>query len=152
MPGRGAEPWPRFMDWFGAFMPGEPGWRTTYARSLRVEEFARDGSMVIRVEIPGIDPDRDVDITIEDGQLCITGRRELSSQEPTRSEFYYGQFLRTLPLPTGARPEDIEATYSDGILEITLPVGLPERDVVHVPVHRQGEAEQGRESGATPDT
>ncbi|NKX49186.1 Hsp20 family protein [Arthrobacter deserti] len=106
---------------FRRFSEGE--WDTSW---LRVEEF-RDGSiMVVRAELPGVDPDNDVDISIRESTLHIRAERreqtEEKSREGYRSEFKYGSFSRTVALPPGCRQEDVSATYRDGILEVRIPV------------------------------
>lgn len=93
---------------------------------LRVEEF-RDGStMVVRAELPGVDPDQDVDITVREGTLHIRAERRERTEEKTksdyRSEFRYGSFSRNVTLPPGCRQEDVTATYRDGVLEVRVPV------------------------------
>ena len=92
---------------------------------LRVEEYAEDGSLVVRAEMPGIDPDKDVEISMHDGMLHIRAERRDISEHKTkaeyRSEFHYGMFERTLPLPPGITVGDVTATYRDGILEVRLP-------------------------------
>jgi HSP20 family protein len=92
---------------------------------LRVEEINEDGALVVRVEIPGIDPDKDVQISLQDGLLHIRAERRESSKmeekEEYRTEFHYGLFERTLPLPPGVSDADVKATYKDGILEVRLP-------------------------------
>jgi HSP20 family protein len=93
---------------------------------IKVEEFTEDDHLVIRAELPGIDPDRDVEITVTDRMLTVRAerRREERKEESDgyRSEFSYGSFTRTMTLPTGADDEDITATYHDGILEVKVPV------------------------------
>ena len=93
---------------------------------IRVEEEIKDDAMVIRAEIPGIDPEKDVDITVSDGTLLIKAERRSETKEENegrvRSEFRYGSYTRTLPLPKGASESDVKATYKDGILEVTVPV------------------------------
>ncbi|MCV2395773.1 Hsp20/alpha crystallin family protein [Actinotalea sp. M2MS4P-6] len=96
------------------------------AEPMRVEE-VRDGEhLVVRAELPGIDPDKDVAITIDDGVLTISAERTARSEEKEkdsyRSEFHYGSFSRTLPLPSGATDADVTATYKDGVLEVRVPV------------------------------
>lgn len=92
----------------------------------RVEEFQDGNTMVIRAELPGIDPDRDVELTVADDELHLRAeRRERSEHKDKgsyRSEFRYGSFSRTLPLPPGCRDEDISAAYRDGVLEVRVPV------------------------------
>jgi len=108
---------------------------------LRVEEFDQDGTLVVRAEMPGIDPDKDVEISVADGMLSI--RAERTSEEETskkhfhRKEIRYGGFSRTLPLPDGVKEEDIEASYKDGILEIHVPIPeAPKAQATRVPVAR----------------
>ena len=73
---------------------------------MKVEEFVEDGTYVIRAEIPGIDPDKDVDITVADGILHLTATREERSEEERpegyRTEFHYGSLRRSIRLPEGA--------------------------------------------------
>jgi len=94
-------------------------------RPIKVEEFVEDGTVVIRAELPGIDPDEDVDITVADGVLHVVATREERSEkerpEGYRSEFHYGSLERHIRLPEGAEADDITATYRDGILEVRIP-------------------------------
>jgi HSP20 family protein len=92
---------------------------------IRVEEYREDGMLVVRADLPGIDPDRDVEVTIAGGMLHIEAeRREEEKQEGKgylHREVRYGSFSRSLPLPQGVTEADITATYKDGILEIRIP-------------------------------
>jgi|SRR5579875_380967 len=92
---------------------------------IRVDEFRENGNLVIRAELPGIDPDRDVQLTVSDGMLHIEAeRREEEKTEErgyVRHELSYGTFSRSLPLPAGVSESDIHASYKDGILEIRIP-------------------------------
>ena len=85
-----------------------------------------DGTMIVRAELPGIDPAEDVTISIDDGRLTISGERherhETKDEHGVRSEFQYGAFSRCVRMPVGARVDDIVATYRDGILEVRVPV------------------------------
>lgn len=87
--------------------------------------FVRDDDVVVRLELPGIDPEKDVSVTFEDGQLVIRGERrreeEVTEEAYYRIEAAYGTFERRFPVPEGVDEEKIVAQYSDGILEITLP-------------------------------
>jgi HSP20 family protein len=93
---------------------------------IRVDEYRDGTTQVIRAELPGIDPDEDVEITVADGMLRITAERRVEEQTQdkgyTRHELRYGSFTRTLPLAEGASESDITAGYKDGILEIRVPV------------------------------
>jgi HSP20 family molecular chaperone IbpA len=73
--------------------------------------------------MPGIDPDKDVEVTIQDGVLTIHGERREEHKDTRRSEFYYGSFSRSVALPTGADEDDVQAAYKDGILEVSVRLG-----------------------------
>ena len=93
--------------------------------SMKVEQFQDGTTLVVRAEVPGIDPDKDVDVSVSDGMLHIRAEREEKSEHKSkngyRSEFRYGSFSRSVALPAGAKEEDITATYKDGVLEVRAP-------------------------------
>lgn len=108
---------------------------------LRVEEFVEEGTLVVRAELPGIDPEKDVDISVADGVLRIRAEREEKSEHKKkgsyRSEFRYGSFARTIALPAGASESDVAATYADGVLEVRVPVAAePAEAPKKIPVTR----------------
>ena len=109
---------PMFAELEGEF-PGSPLMRPFAGMQvMRVEDFIEEGRYVLRAEVPGIDPDKDVEITIDNGVLTIKAERREEKKEGGRSEFRYGSFTRSATLPTGADPDDVTATYGDGILEV----------------------------------
>jgi HSP20 family protein len=115
------------LDW-------ETGWR-------RVEEFVDDGTLVVRAELPDLDPDKDVELSVANGVLHIRAQREEKTEKNDkggyRSEFRYGSFVRSVPLPEGVRDGDITASYKDGILEVRVPMPAEEKPpVTKVPVAR----------------
>jgi len=111
---------------------------------LQVEEFVEDGKAVIRVEMPGIDPDKDVEVKVADGVLHVKASREEreESKLPSgyRSEFRYGSFQRSIRLPEGVTESEVKATYKDGILEVRVPMppaAEPQKpEPVSIPVER----------------
>ena len=119
-PGRWAMHVPDLFEW-------------TEPRSIRVEEVRDDGRVVVRAELPGMDPERDISVEVLDGILTIRGERRESSEEHDRhryrSEFRYGWFARSITLPDGCSVDGIEATYRDGLLEVSVPI----TEVVGVP-------------------
>lgn len=120
-----------FERFFGpSLMPWPIARRLVTDRYIPLDEFHRDGKLVIRAEMPGIDPDRDVEVTISSGVLHITAhRREETNVDDgkyARREIRYGTFERNVPLPEGVTDAEIAATYTDGILEITVPEGRVE--------------------------
>ncbi len=108
---------------------------------MRVEEFTDDGQLVVRAEIPGIDPDNDVEITITDHMLNLHAQRRTESttedKKGYRSEFRYGSFARSVRLPAGATEDDVQATYTDGILEVRIPIDDAEASAKKIPVKRR---------------
>jgi len=119
-------------DMFRGLFGGEkaPEWVTDGGtRPMRVEEFVDGDTAVVRAEMPGIDPDSDVEITVEDGILHVRAHREERTEEDRpegyRSEFRYGSFERSVRLPEGTTEADITATYTDGILEVRVPAPKP---------------------------
>ena len=97
----------------------------------RVEEYWDGDTVVIRAELPGIDPEQDVELTVVNDMLRLRAERRQKSEHKDkatyRSEFRYGSFVRTLPLPAGTKEEDITATYKDGVLEVRAPVTAPDQ-------------------------
>jgi HSP20 family molecular chaperone IbpA len=93
---------------------------------MRVEDYVDAGHYVIRAELPGIDPDKDVTVTVESGVLTVKAERREETKEARRSEFRYGAFTRSVSLPAGADESDVTATYGNGILEIRIGI-KPER-------------------------
>ncbi len=121
-----AEEFPWLPSWFGRRLPdrllGEAG---HFFDQMKIEEYVEDGALLVRAEIPGVDPDEDIDISVEGGRLSI--RAERSSRTETegdgfRSEFRYGSFSRVIGLPEGVDADGIDASYVDGILEIKVPL------------------------------
>jgi HSP20 family protein len=96
---------------------------------ISVDEYRDGDTQVIRAELPGIDPDKDVELSVVQGMLRIDAERRVEKDTEdkgyTRHELRYGRFTRSLPIPEGASADDITATYKDGILEVRVPVPAP---------------------------
>jgi HSP20 family protein len=79
--------------------------------------------VLVRVDLPGLSPD-DVKLRIEDGALLIEGERKGESESETggvmRTERYFGQFRRCIPLPDGALADKAEARFENGVLEVSI--------------------------------
>jgi HSP20 family molecular chaperone IbpA len=125
---------PEFSDLFAAF-PSFAGLRPVIdTRLMRLEDEMKDGRYEIRAEIPGIDPAKDVDITVHNGELTIKAERTEKKEFNGRSEFSYGSFVRTVSLPTGANEDDIKATYDNGILTVSVGVSEPKSAEKHIEI------------------
>lgn len=124
---------PRFADRFGFGHEGE---------LIRIEEAVDGDGLTIRAELPGLDPDEDVEVTVDDGRLTISAERRQETKEEdegrVRSEFRYGSYRRTVSLPPGADSDAITATYDDGILVIRVPVDRSTKEAARIPIGRSG--------------
>jgi HSP20 family protein len=96
--------------------------RPVAGNPICMEDYIQDGSYVVRAELPGIDPEKDLEVTQAKGILTIKGTRQGESHGRHHSEFRYGTFARSVTLPAGADEEHIEALYDNGILEVTVPI------------------------------
>ncbi len=115
----------RMPDWTDLWN-GFPSLATLRSGNMiRLEDEMQDGHYLLRAELPGVDPAKDVDITVRDGQLIIKAERSEKKESKGRSEFTYGSFTRSVTLPAGANEDDIKATYDKGIL--TVDVAVPEQ-------------------------
>jgi HSP20 family protein len=132
----------RLTDWLD--LP-DISWATDrprFAEMIKIEENVKDDKLEIRAEMPGIDPDKDVDISIADGVLTINAERreeEKSERDGTKfSEFRYGSFMRSLTVPKSTSVKDVQATYKDGILTIVVPTPQEKKaEATKVPVSRK---------------
>ncbi|MFJ8114276.1 Hsp20/alpha crystallin family protein [Streptomyces sp. NPDC096132] len=114
---------PPLPELFGWAEGGFPGMHTAPGlHGIRVEEHLTDGMYVLRAELPGLDPGRDVEVTVEDNVLTLRAERGEETAEKHRTEFRYGTFARSVRLPAGAKGEEATAEYKDGVLTITVPV------------------------------
>ncbi len=81
-------------------------------------------TLSVRAELPGMKRE-DIEITLHDGVLTLSGERKggekIEGSEMYRSERWFGRFHRTVNLPYPVVPDQIKATYTDGVLTVTLP-------------------------------
>jgi len=128
---------PDLFDWVESSWPSLFAARSAFGpHPIRVEDKIEDDHYVIRAELPGIDPDKDVKITVDDHTLVIDAERAEQKSDKTHSEFQYGAFRRALALPAGVKPDDIKATYTDGILTVTIGVGQAPPETRKIPIER----------------
>jgi HSP20 family protein len=110
---------PDLVDWFEEpFLTLRP----YLAQPIRVEEYVEGDRYMIRAELAGLDPEKDVEVTVGSGYLTIRAERSDKTEGKHRSEFRYGSFSRTMGLPANADEDAVSASYRDGIL--TISVGL----------------------------
>lgn len=105
------------FDWL------EPPWtilRPAASHPMRVEGYVKDGTYVLRAELPGVDPKKDIEVTVSKGVLTISAHRREVAEGKHRSEFHHGAFARSVTLPEGADEDHIRASYDSGILEVVV--------------------------------
>jgi HSP20 family protein len=112
---------------FGLWTPGRTGTGLLPARPFApaMDVFARNGDLVYRLDLPGVDPAKDLTVTAEGDTLTVHGeRRETSEVEKGdyyRIETFKGTFERQVPLPVGTHADRITAQYAEGVLEVVVP-------------------------------
>src|SRR5262245_30112396 len=89
-----------------------------------VDCFTRDKDLVLRAELPGIDPGK-VEIQVQGRTLTLRGEKqgthETADGNVHHREIAHGRFERTFTLPQGLNAEQVKASFSNGVLEITMP-------------------------------
>ena len=122
-----------FLDLFDWMDSPMTMFRPLLGQGMRMEDYVRDGHYVIRAELPGVNPEKEVDVTVNDGILSIRAERKEEEIDKTHSEFRYGVFSRRIVLPPGADEEHVEASYDKGILEVV--VDLKEKEAKKTEKH-----------------
>jgi HSP20 family protein len=103
-------------------------------RGVRIEEFTADGKYVVRAELPGLDPAKDVKVEVANGMLTISATRQQEEHDGARSEFHYGSLTRRVLLPDGADEKAVVAKYTAGILEVTVPISAKPAEARTIPI------------------
>jgi HSP20 family protein len=91
--------------------------------SPKVEAFQKGDRFIVRAELPGLKKD-DVQVEITDGAIALQGERREEHEEDREgyyhSEREYGQFYRSIPLPEGVIAESAQASFNNGVLEVSM--------------------------------
>lgn len=118
-----------FQEWLRSLPMRRPfglAWDWPGEDLIRVDEYRENDTEVIKAELPGIDPDHDVEITAVDDMLVLRAQRQLEKDRKekdfARREIRSGTMTRTLALPEGVDTSAITARYANGILEICVPI------------------------------
>jgi HSP20 family molecular chaperone IbpA len=110
---------PELVEWFEEpFLTLRP----YLGQPIRIEDFVAGDHYMVRAELAGIDPEKEVEVTVGGGYLTIHAERHDKTEGKHRTEFRYGSFSRSLSLPAQANADDVKASYDHGIL--TVSVGL----------------------------
>lgn len=108
----------------------------------RIDVFEKDNRLITKVDLPGVKKE-DVSVEVSDGQLMLSGERKIETEKQNdnvyRAECEYGSFYRAVPLPQGVKADEVKATFTDGVLEISMP--LPAKDkALKVPIQEPAAA------------
>ena len=92
--------------------------------ALPMDTVRRDGELVLRFDVPGVDAEK-IDVTVDKGVLSVSATREeerAEGENPVVRERLFGSFRRSVRLAENLDADAIEASNSDGVLEIRIPV------------------------------
>ena len=139
--------------WSRMFMPSPKEARTEIGIfAPTTDVMTRGEDMVVRAELPGV-AEKDIDVSITDDVLTVTGRREQEMESREEGgyvvrESFRGSFERSLALPPGIDPSTIVASYADGVLEIVVPkaAAIHEKRTRHIALTTGPEMQKDIES------
>ena len=123
---------PDLADWLESPWTGPPPFLT--GQVFRLEEAMRDDRYVVRAELPGLDPENDIEVTVEGRILTIRAERRQQDNGPCRSEFRYGSLARAVRLPARVEAADVSARYDKGILEVSVPARVVKPEATRIPI------------------
>ncbi|MGA8465985.1 MAG: Hsp20/alpha crystallin family protein [Trebonia sp.] len=92
--------------------------------ALPMDTVRRDGELVLRFDVPGVEPEK-IDVTVDRGVLTVSATREETHTEgesPVVRERLFGSFRRSVRLAENLDADAIEASNNEGVLEIRIPV------------------------------
>lgn len=115
--------------WEGARLPRvEAETKMTWWPKLDIYE--KKNQLVVKADLPGMSKS-DVDVAIEEGDLVVRGERqeeaEVEEENVYRVERSWGKFFRRVPLTFEVDPAKVQATFKDGVLEVTMPLPKEEK-------------------------
>jgi len=110
----------------------------------QIASYVDGNSICIRVDLLGVDP-KEIKLPVKDNQLTLKGERKAEQEQQNGNrltqEVQYGAFARTFTLPEGVMAEELQASYHNGVLEVTVP--LPAAKLAKkVPVQIKSEEQQ----------
>jgi HSP20 family molecular chaperone IbpA len=122
-----------FFQWLDLNRPSSLSDLTHY---IPVESYTEGGKYVVRADLPGVDPEKDIEVKVDGDVLTIHGERHEEERENGHSEVRYGSFTRSVRLPKGATAGDVAATYDAGVLVVTVPMSEAPAEPIKVAVQR----------------
>lgn len=132
---RTGNPLPGLLEWFDL---NRPSTLTDLTHYIPVESYTEDGTFVLRADLPGVDPDQDIEVSVAGDVLTMRAERREQEHDGAHSEVRYGSFTRSVRLPQGSRTEDVTARYDAGVLVVTVPTTAPVTEPIKIDVRRTG--------------
>lgn len=123
-----------FFEWLDLNRP--TSW-SDLVHYIPVESFTKEGKYVVRADLPGVDPEKDIEVKVDNDVLTIHGERREEERDNGHSEVRYGSFTRSIRLPKGASASDVTARYDAGVLEVTVPMKEATTEPIKVAVHTE---------------
>lgn len=120
------------FDWADG-LPGMLAWPAAM-RGVRIEEYTDNDRYVVKAELPGLDPAKDIKVEIANGMLTISATRQQEEHDGARSEFHYGSLTRRVLLPEGTDETGVTAKYDAGILQVVVPMTAKSTESRTVPI------------------
>jgi len=126
---------------------GDSWWSSPEGYTPHIESSMKDNALHIKADLPGMEPN-DVEITVAGTQLTLRGERK-AEHEKTEGQYFhrevrYGSFERSFTIPEGVKAEEVQATYRNGVLELSVPLPaamLPKK----VPIAVEGQADSPKQ-------
>ncbi len=106
-------------------------------RPIRTEDYVEDGVYVIRADLPGIDPARDIAVSVHQDAIEIKAFRRDDLKRRKHAEIPYGLFRRVMPLPHDADRDTLTTRYTNGVLEVAIDLSGANRAVRPTPLRRK---------------
>ena len=118
--------------------------------SPQVEVLEKGNQLIVRADLPGLTRD-DINVELTEDGLTIEGERRNEHEEKGegfyRSERSYGKFYRRVPLPEGANAQHANASFLNGVLEITMPAAKQgERKPRRLQIQGEGQEQAKRKA------
>jgi HSP20 family protein len=93
-------------------------------KSPAIELSETESDIILKAQVPGLEA-KDLEVEVSEDSISISGEHKQEERKEEkgffRSEFHYGQFIRTIPLPVSIKPEEIKSEFKDGLLKLTMP-------------------------------
>jgi len=114
-----------WMTPFPFFRSGWPEMKSPFeGRAPKVDVVDRETEVFVKAELPGVEKD-DLEVTLSDNSLTIRATTK-HEEEKEEGEYHHkelssGEFVRTLTLPAEVEGDKAQASFKNGVLELTLP-------------------------------